>query len=242
MKLAIISDIHGNLTALNAVLEDIARRDCVKILCCGDIVGYGPHPGECLEIIRSRNIPCVRGNHDDLMINSERLAVLRREVKTSVLWTREQLSAQDRQWLGALPFRRQYAGIELIHASHVFHPPWQYVTDLRTVSGNFLFQKAAISFHGHTHLPLLGLHRRGARPKLLMLRDLQIPPNHKCLVNAGSVGQPRDRNPDAAYITFDSHNREINLHRVPYDIRQTADDIRKADLPDRLASRLFEGR
>lgn len=242
MKIAVISDIHGNRQALEAVLNDIAPRDCVKVLCCGDLVGYGGEPNACIEMIRSRNIPCVRGNHDDLMVHSERMGKLRAEIRASVRWTRNQLSSAAKEWLGNLPFQHEYAGIQILHASHVFHPPWPYIVNLRSASANFLFQKAKLAFHGHTHVPVLCMHSRGSTPKVIHFQNLILPPHSKCLLNVGSVGQPRDRDPRASYVIFDSKTREVSLQKVSYDIEAAADAIRQAGLPERFATRLQEGR
>ncbi len=136
----------------------------------------------------------------------------------------------------------QYAGIELVHASHVLNPLWNYVVDVRSATANFLYQRTAICFNGHTHLPLIALHRRGQKPKLIMFRDMELPKNHKFLINGGSVGQPRDRNPQASCAIFETRDRTIRLIRVPYDISETQRLMREADLPPRLAARLSEGR
>lgn len=242
MKIAIISDIHANLAALTAVLDAVEQEKCTKILCGGDIVGYGPHPLECLEIIRDRKIPAVRGNHDHMMVNDDRDCRLRAEVQESIRWTRDVLPQDAKEWVGTLPVTLQYAGIEVVHASHVITPEWHYVVDPRAVMANFLFQSTAISFNGHTHLPAIALHQHGHTPKLIMFRDMVLPKNHRFLINVGSVGQPRDRNPDAAFTIFETRDRSIALRRIPYDVERTQAAIRKAGLPERLATRLAEGR
>ncbi|MFO7821076.1 MAG: metallophosphoesterase family protein [Lentisphaeria bacterium] len=242
MHIGIISDIHGNRAALEAVLEDIQQHKCVKILCCGDVVGYGAHPAACIEIVRTHNISCVRGNHDDFMLNSERLAKLRKEVGDSIRWTRKQLTEAEKQWVGTLPMQRNYAGLEFIHASHAFYPPWPYIINQKAACANFIFQKTRVTFHGHTHVPLLGLHKRGSLPKIMHLSQMALPPHEKCLVNVGSVGQPRDKNPDAAYAVFDMKSREFKIHRVAYDNEKAAEDIRSARLPEKFAQRLLKGR
>lgn len=242
MKIGIISDIHANLCALRAVLNALDAVGVVKIICGGDIVGYGPSPLECLEIIEQRRIPAVRGNHDDMMLATDRDDRVRQEVLDAIDWTRSVLPRDARERLGMLPMAHHYAGIEVIHASHLLNPKWNYVVDPKTATTNFLFQRTAISFNGHTHLPLIALHRRGDKPKLLMFRDMELPKNHKFLINVGSVGQPRDRNPQAACAVFETRDRTIQLLRVPYDITETQRLMRQADLPPRLAARLSEGR
>jgi len=242
VKIGILSDIHGNLAALQAVLAAIEPLHCVKLLCCGDIVGYGASPKECVELVRRHGMLCARGNHDDMMTNIGREDILREEVQDAIHWTRQQLSVEEREWLGGLPRVIAYAGIEATHASHVLRPEWHYVMDIPGLMGNLLFQTTLISFIGHTHVPFLGLHQRGHRPRMIMLRDLGLPRNHRCVVNVGSVGQPRDRRPEAAFVTFETRDREIAVHRVPYDIADSQRRIREAGLPDAFARRLADGR
>jgi len=242
MKLGLISDIHGNYEALREVLKALEQEECVKILCCGDIVGYGPSPVACVETVQEKRIASVRGNHDALMMASDKAADLRWDVKESIEWTYQQLSEEQREWLGKLPKVQEYGGIEVIHSSHVLKPEWLYVLDEKSAMANFLFQGHSISFNGHTHVPMLALHKYGFRPKLFPFSNTALPPHHRCLVNVGSVGQPRDRNPEAAYGVFDTRSREIQIKRVPYNISRTQQNMRKAGLPERLIKRLEEGR
>jgi len=242
VKIGIISDIHANLAALRAILEALDREQCVKIVCAGDVVGYGPSPCECAEIIRERRILCVRGNHDDMMLNDQRDYLMRPDVRAVIRWTRETVPHETREWLGNLPRTLRYAGFEVVHASHVFRPEWHYVMDGHSVMANFLFQDSALAFNGHTHLPLLALHQRGHTPKLIMLRRIVLPPGHRCLVNVGSVGQPRDRNPEAAAVIYETRDRSVMPVRAAYDIADTQKRMRQADLPENFINRLTEGR
>lgn len=242
MKIALISDIHANFPALEAVLAAIDQMDCVKILCGGDIVGYGPHPRECLAAIRERGISCVRGNHDDMMLNTARLPKLRPDVRDALVWTRDQLDQESRNWLGKLPRRLRYGGVEVIHASHVIRPEWHYVIDRRSVAANFLFQSAPLSFNGHSHVPLLAIHRHGERARMVELHNVKLPSGYHYMVNVGSVGQPRDRNPMAAFVTFETRDRRVELHRARYDVALTQAAISEMGLPQSLAARLSEGR
>ncbi len=242
MKIGIISDIHANLAALQAVLEVLDREGCIKILCSGDIVGYGPQPRECLELVRERGILCVRGNHDDMMVSSARFKKLRDDVRNATQWTRTQLTDEQRRWLGSLPISLHYGGLELVHASHVLRPEWQYVIDHRSMAANFIFQSAPLAFNGHSHVPLLTLHKHGERPRMVELRDMQLPPHYRYMINVGSVGQPRDRNPMASFATYETRDRRVKPWRVRYDIDATQACIRAAGLPESLALRLAEGR
>jgi predicted phosphodiesterase len=242
VKIGIISDIHGNLQALRAVLDALDAEGVVKILCTGDIVGYGAYPEQCVELVRERGIVAVRGNHDDMVAYPGHEAMLRAEVRNAISWTREQLSEEMIEWLGQLPMETQYAGLDLVHSSHVFRPEWHYVMDQRSITANFLFQTNSLAFNGHTHLPLVGIHTRGQRPRLVMFREFSLPKDNRYLINVGSVGQPRDRNPEAAFVTYETRDRRVKLHRVKYDVEAAQRAIRKADLPAFFAERLADGR
>ncbi|MDT8391527.1 MAG: metallophosphoesterase family protein [Lentisphaeria bacterium] len=242
MKIALISDIHANLAALEAVLARIAMEDCVKTLCCGDIVGYGPYPRECLALIQKSGIACVLGNHDDMMRKPDRVQKMRPDVRDALNWTREQLTDEEIQWLGRLPRTMKYGGFELVHASNVISPRWHYVIDRRSVTASFLFQNGPLVFNGHSHVPILAAHRTGERPRMVELKDMTLPAGYRFMVNVGSVGQPRDRNPKASFVTFETRDRSLRIHRVAYDISATQSAMVKAGLPRSLILRLSEGR
>lgn len=242
MKIALISDIHANLAALRAVLDRVDKEDCVKTLCCGDIVGYGPFPRECVALIREKGIACVRGNHDDMMGNPERIQKMRPDVQDSLNWTREQVKDEDIQWLVGLPRTMKYGGFELVHASNVIYPKWHYVIDRRSAIGSFLFQDSSLVFNGHSHVPILTAHRVGERPRMLELKNMNLPAGYRFMVNVGSVGQPRDRNPGACFVTFETRDKSLQVHRVPYDISSTQSAMARARLPQSLVLRLSEGR
>ncbi len=242
MKIGIISDIHANLPALQAVLARLDQEDCVKILCCGDVVGYGGNPRECVDLVRQRNLLCVRGNHDHMAAYPGREALMRADVRRVIQWTRETLDKEAFDWLAELPMEVNYAGINVVHSSHVFRPEWHYVVDERSICANFLFQSCATAFNGHTHLPLVAIHNRGSRPRLIMLRDFDLPRDDRCMINVGSVGQPRDRHPQAACAVFETRTRRVSLFRVDYDVALAQKAIRNADLPAFFAERLGEGR
>ena len=242
MKIALISDIHGNLAALRAVLAEIDEEQCVKTLCCGDIVGYGPYPRECLALIRKRGIACVRGNHDDMMGDHERVQKMRPDVRESLSWTRDQLTAEDVEWLANLPRTIKYGGFELVHASNVIFPRWHYVIDRLSVTDSFLFQPGPLVFSGHSHVPILAAHRMGERPRMVELKNMPLPSGYRFMVNVGSVGQPRDRNPKASFVTFETRDKRLRVHRVAYDISATQSAMVRARLPQSLVLRLSEGR
>ena len=241
MKLGIISDIHSNVEALKEVLAALERENCDKIICAGDVVGYGASPRICIDILRECRILCVRGNHDDLVLNPHKRASQKPAVRQVIQWTHNVLPDTCRRWLASLPDRIMYGQIEIVHASHVFHPDWQYIVNHPTLVISLLFQSSAVSFNGHTHLPLMASHERGKRPSLNWLSSTSLVAEKKYLINVGSVGQPRDLNPKAAFVTYETTNRTLRLHRVTYDWSLAQSRIREAGLPSLFADRLDKG-
>jgi diadenosine tetraphosphatase ApaH/serine/threonine PP2A family protein phosphatase len=246
-RILVLSDIHGNLDALEAVLRDAGKVDAVW--CLGDVVGYGPQPRECLQ--RIANLPgliCVQGNHDAAVTGKLDLYAFNREAILSIQWTRAQLSERDVEWLASLPEKVEWGEITLAHGSPR-NPIWEYLLDLNTVQANFSCFNTRFCLVGHTHIPVLYtyLDRNGNRKEEGYV-DWMIPPsNHiiqlvpRSIVNPGSVGQPRDRDVRAAYAIYFPESQQWELRRVEYDIRTVQQKILAAGLPSRHASRLEEG-
>lgn len=225
MKYAIISDIHGNLEALQSVLMDIKSLNIESTVCLGDIVGYGPNPHECVEIIRSLEIPCVKGNHDEYATDSSSPALTNAK---GLEWTRKQLTAEDRAWLRGLPYTKRIANFTIVHASLNTPPRWEYVFDTLVAAASFAYQDSSLCFFGHTHIPAAFVRdtvvRGGSYSKF------QVQPGKQYFVSPGSVGQPRDNNPKAAYAIYDRDAGTIELRRVDYDIEKTRQKMRAAGL------------
>ena len=232
MKYAIIADIHANLQALQAVLQDMKSQGCSDAACLGDIVGYNANPKECLDIIRGMNIPCVKGNHDEYCSTEEHLEGFNPAAAEAVKWTREQFTEEDRQWLRDLPLVREVAGFAIVHATLDAPKRWGYVFDKLAAAASFTYQQAAVCFFGHTHIPVAFMRdtmvRGGTYSKFRVERGKQY------FVNPGAVGQPRDHNPKAAYATYDLDFKVIELRRVDYDIPGAQGAIVAAGLPKRL--------
>lgn len=232
MKYAIIADIHANLQALQAVLEDMKSQNCTHAVCLGDIVGYNANPKECLDIIRGMSIPCVRGNHDEYCCTDEPLDGFNSQAAEAVRWTREQLVEVDRKWLHELPLVREVAGFTIVHATLDAPRRWGYVFDRLAAGASFNHQRSAVCFFGHTHIPVAFVRdsvvRGGTYSKFTVEKGEQY------FVNPGAVGQPRDNNPKAAYLTYDLDSHFIELRRVDYDIPGAQGAIIAAGLPKRL--------
>ncbi len=247
MKYAILGDIHGNLEALKAVLERARELGCDHFACIGDIVGYNANPHECLELFRSLDpVGVVKGNHDEYISNGEETVGFNPLAARAVEWTREQLLDEELEWLAELPYTKictapGFGRFQLVHAT-LDHPEgWGYILDRFTAETNFEYQHFAICFVGHTHIPVAFEKYEGIKGGLFS-GTLQLERNKKYLVNVGSVGQPRDGNPQAAFVEFAPAEMKVTLHRVDYDMEATCKKILSADLPPRLAERLAVGR
>jgi predicted phosphodiesterase len=240
MKYAIIADIHGNLEALEAVLQDIREQKCTHYACVGDVVGYGANPKECLDIIRAMAMPCVKGNHDEYCSSEDTLEGFNPHAAEAVFWTRRQLPEVDKQWLRDLKYIRLVGSFSMVHATLDGPQRWGYVFDRLAAAASFTYQNTAVCFFGHTHVPVAFIRdsvvRGGTYSKF------KVEAGRKYFVNVGSVGQPRDGQPAAAYVVYDLVEGSIELRRIMYDIPKAQAKIRAAGLPERLADRLAIGK
>jgi len=240
MKYAIIADIHGNLEALDAVLKDTREQKCTHYACVGDVVGYGANPKECLDIIRGMGMPCVKGNHDEYCSTEDTLEGFNPHAAEAVFWTRKQLPEEDKQWLRDFKYIRLVGSFSMVHATLDGPQRWGYVFDRLAAAASFTYQNTAVCFFGHTHVPVAFIRdsvvRGGTYSKF------KVEAGRKYFVNVGSVGQPRDGNPAAAYVIYDLGEGSIELRRIMYDIPTAQEKIRAAGLPDRLADRLALGK
>lgn len=240
MRIAILGDIHSNLEALQVVLEDIKRVGVDKYVCVGDIVGYNSNPHECLELVRSLDCETVRGNHDHYCSHDESLTGFHPLAADVVDWTRQHLEPEEREYLRSLPLVRQVEGFTIVHSTLDNPEMWGYVFDALDAEANFNYQVTSVCFYGHTHVPLAFEKADMVRGGLYQRIKLQR--GRKYFINVGSVGQPRDGDPRAAYVIYDLENNEVQLHRVPYDYRITQRKVLAAGLPSRIAARLEVGR
>jgi predicted phosphodiesterase len=240
MKYAIIADIHANLEALNVVLEDIKSQNCTHVACLGDVVGYNANPKECLDIIRGMNIPVVKGNHDEYCSTENDLEGFNPHAAEAIDWTRDQLTADDRQWLRDLKYLRLVASFTLVHATLDGPQRWGYVFDKLAAAASFTYQNTSICFFGHTHVPLAFV--RDSQVRGGTYSKFKVEAGKKYFINVGSVGQSRDGVAKATYVIYDMQEQSIELRRLDYDIPTTQKKILEAGLPARLAERLALGR
>lgn len=245
MRTLIVSDLHANLYGLEAVLAH-ARGGYDEIVCCGDLVGYNPHPGEVLEWTRANCRAVIRGNHDKAVSGVDSLEWFNEVAQTAALWTREHLNAGQLDYLRSLP-RGPLAlnGFEIWHGAPGDED--EYVMSIAEARPCFQHFHSALGFFGHTHLQggfFSKYGRVGIIPQVKESAEeaiLELDPDWVYMINPGSTGQPRDGDPRAAYAIFDTEQRTIAFRRVEYPIEKTAGDIARAGLPDVLAARLFHG-
>lgn len=244
MRYAVISDIHSNLEALDAVLSRISELKVDDILCLGDIVGYNANPNECVDIVRRSGIRCVMGNHDSRASGLEEPDNFTPLAGESVLWTREHLIEENKTFLKNLPRKLVIDDFIIFHGS--INDTDMYIIDEKDVIENFqllegLPDDIKTGFYGHTHVKAAMSLRRG---KVFLEREeeIKLAGWKSYLINPGSVGQPRDRDPRASFLVYDRFNEKVDFYRVDYDIATAQKKIVEAGLPVELAGRLSLGR
>jgi diadenosine tetraphosphatase ApaH/serine/threonine PP2A family protein phosphatase len=236
---AVFADIHANLEALQAVLADMETLSISTRVCLGDIVGYAANPAECLERVRALDCPVVRGNHDDAAATDIEIENMRESARIGIEFARQQLSAEQRVYLGALPFRTKLGDAQFVHASLSFPRDWLYIMHPDDAEDHFALQTMPLAFCGHTHVPMVWhLNNSGNIKSSRGQGRIELPHGGKTLINVGSVGQPRDRNSAACYVIYHPRERWIEFRRVTYDIATAQEKIRQAGLPSATAERL----
>ncbi|MBI1798717.1 MAG: metallophosphoesterase family protein [Candidatus Eisenbacteria bacterium] len=237
---AVVSDIHGNLEALEAVLADLERHRPASVVCLGDFVGYGASPNECIERLRPRLEAAVVGNHDLAACGKLRLGGFNHEAAMAARWTDTSLTAENREWLERLPFSAPWRGALLVHSSPLHPEEWNYVLSPADAEAEMASCEESLVLVGHSHYPGT-FELDGGRARYSRTPDVRMAPGRRYLVNAGSVGQPRDGDPRAGYLLFDDRTRELRHLRVEYDVEGAMRRIREASLPAFLAERLRWG-
>lgn len=240
MRFAIISDLHANLEATEAVLADARERECTHFVCLGDVVGYNANPHECVEIVQKLECPVVKGNHDEQASLEESSRDFNALAEMAINWTRAQLPDSDKAWLRELRLSRQVRDFTIVHATLDTPEQWGYVFNTLEASASFTYQHTSVCFFGHTHVA--GAFVRDDGVKRVKVDQLMIDPTKKYFINTGSVGQPRDGDWRAAYCVYDLDKNVVEQRRVKYDVDTAQAKIIKAGLPPLLAERLKLGR
>jgi diadenosine tetraphosphatase ApaH/serine/threonine PP2A family protein phosphatase len=240
VRIAVLSDIHANLVALDSVLAAIGSVDAVWHL--GDVVGYGPDPNGVVGRLREQNARGVRGNHDAAAVGGSEIDYFNADARRAMEWTRKAIGSETRAWLAALPERRAESDFSLVHGSPR-DPTWEYIASATVARANIEALQTTYCLHGHTHLP--SVFRQEASGAVETLRpaagsSLTLD-GRRTLANPGSVGQPRDGDPRASCLVLDLERAELTWHRVQYDVAATQAAMRRLRLPDRLVGRLDHG-
>lgn len=241
MRVLVLSDIHANLTALEAVLQDAGIVDAVW--CLGDVVGYGPDPNECVAQMRMlENVTCLLGNHDAAALGRIPIETFNLDARRSIEWLQEVLTPESYGFLAKLPETKVMEQVTLAHGSPR-NPVWEYILDLQNAVQNLSFFNTQICMVGHTHLPIAYISMDETDEMRWTAPDEgeRVEIKTRAILNPGSVGQPRDHDPRASYAIFDPQTNIWEIHRIKYDIDSVQKRIRDADLPVRHALRLMEG-
>lgn len=243
MRYAIFSDIHSNLEAYEAALNVMAEEKVDRYICVGDIVGYGANPKECInitrELIKGKGCICVAGNHDSAAVEMTPILSFNAFARQAVVWTRKMIDQADNEFLSTLPLLRGEVDFIFIHASLDRPDEWHYVYTLDEAYKNFELFLEKICFIGHSHIPVV--FKADKHFEYFVSPLVKIEEGFRYIVNVGSIGQPRDRDPRACFVIYDTENCSLEYKRVRYDIAKAQTKIIQAGLPEIMAARLAVG-
>jgi len=243
MRVAVFSDVHANLEALEAFFEHAAGRQIDSFMCLGDIVGYCADPNACIELLRSvENIGFILGNHDHAAVSQA--YCMGGDARRAIQWTKAKLTDSNLEFLKSMEISRKWGDVLYCHANPYRPLEWYYVEEREYIARSFARCKAKILFIGHTHVAAAITRRNFFCIYIRMPQDHTVVPVaelNRQIFNCGSVGQPRDGDPRASYLVYDSDRNLVEFYRVAYDIDKAAAKILSAGLPESLALRLAEG-
>ncbi len=239
MKIIVISDIHGNLEALNKVLEYIDKLEGeMRVVCLGDIVGYGPNPAECFEIVESLTDKICLGNHEDSVLDTNYDYYINYYAREAIRWTRGVLSNEVKETINQLPLQIEEDNVLYTHASPDNPGYWKYIHNARNAYSSLIEMKQSLCFVGHSHIPGIYSYRTLQKSS----NKATLPKDDKTIVNIGRIGQPRDGSPMLSFAVFDDDNWSVEIIRLEYDYHKTMAKIKEAGLPLFLAKRLAKGK
>ena len=241
MRIAVISDIHGNREALDTVLAVIDTLACDKIFCLGDVIGYGPDPGYCVDLIRKRCEVTLAGNHEYAVLGKINVDYFNPHARQATLWTRDHLTEDQLQIVASYPLTHVWDKCTFVHGTLDSPDLFDYIQTTYDAHLSLERLETKVCFIGHSHVPVAFL-RTDDVITFSTDSEIDLGPAMKAIVNVGSVGQPRDGNPNASFATFDLVSEIVELHRIPYDLAATQIKIVEAGLPAFLAERLAVGR
>ncbi|HYY04875.1 MAG TPA: metallophosphoesterase family protein [Gaiellaceae bacterium] len=240
MRVAVISDVHGNRHALDAVLGEIEAESVDAVWCLGDTVGYGPQPNECCRLVETHTDLCLVGNHDLVVLGVLTVSDFNEEAAAAALWTRETLTEESRAFLRRLEPQAEAEGVELFHAS-ARDPVWEYVLSEEAAHATFELTSSPLVLVGHSHVALALMLAGNGVAGGVATGGTKLELAGRWLVNPGSVGQPRDGDPRAAWLLVDLERRSATFRRVVYPFERTQAEMVDAGLPYPLAARLARG-
>lgn len=253
MRIAIASDIHGNLWALNAVLEHMEKKNVDKRICLGDIVGYGPYPNECVEEVVQKFNYIVKGNHDEATYNKQEADSFTPKAKEAIEWTKRQIGANSREVLRNLEYGFMIEDMLFVHGSP--HAPFAYLNDMTAALNAFNspISEFKVAFVGHTHVPAIWeseeAHKvdkirimySNSNPAEIADYEFWLGNKEKTIINVGAVGQPRDGDNRASYAIFDTEENKVEFYRIPYSVDRTIAKMQRLAFSTESWSRLLYG-
>jgi diadenosine tetraphosphatase ApaH/serine/threonine PP2A family protein phosphatase len=242
MKAAIISDIHSNLEALQAVLKDIKKRRIKSIYCLGDLVGYGANPNECIAIVGQESDATIAGNHDYAAVDMTDISTFNPVAAEAIRWTQKKLTDDSKKTLSKLPLTHSTGDLLLVHGSPNRPEQWHYLFALDDFHRQFSAFVEHLCFVGHSHIPSAVFQDANSYTDFLRENPFPLLKKRRYIINVGSVGQPRDLDPRASYAIYDGNNDSLEIVRVEYNIPLAEQKIVKAGLPEVLAERLSVGK
>lgn len=238
MKYAIISDIHSNLVALQNVLDYLKSNKVDKIICLGDVVGYGPRPNECVELVKENCDVCLMGNHDHAVLGLTDIEYFNQYARDSVVWTQKHITPENKNFLKNLPFTHKINNILFVHSTPLKPEEWDYIFSEQDARRNFDNISYDLSFIGHSHIPVIFPSDHPSYFKDELQLDLE---NERYIINVGSIGQPRNEDPRSCFVIYDDETQMINYIRLEYDVKKTFQEIIDYKLSPFLAMRLLHG-
>jgi len=240
LRYGVFADVHSNLEAWDVVARALSEEKIDKYVCVGDIVGYGADPGECIDRVRSLDPIVVGGNHDWAAVGKTDTSYFNPYAREAVLWTQEKLEQEKKDYLSSLELLKEIEDFTVVHGTLDEPQEFKYIQDLYSARSSFELLEKSILFVGHSHVPFI--LAKDEEIEYISSREAKLSSGKKYLVNVGSVGQPRDGNPRACYVIYDTEARMIEIKRLEYDIKGAQAKITEAGLPRRLAERLAFGR
>ena len=241
MKVALLSDIHSNLEAFQAVTASLAAQPADEIIFLGDIVGYGANPNECIEMLRDLTGCMIAGNHDFAAIGKTDIRYFNPHAQEAIVWTKKKLTPENARFLSTLPLCGSGNGFFFVHSTPMHPQLWDYILMLSETGVSFDNFKEPLCFVGHSHCPTIFIQDRGGAVSETERSNITLEQDRRYIINTGSIGQPRDGNPLSSYGLYDTETKKYRLIRVAYDIARAQQKILDAGLPPFLAARLALG-